>query len=458
MKRFKNLLNTPTKAITTGVVTLLVILLLGFSIFSGAKTIAEGQAIGVENARNFAFADSGVDPAVAQYVKTEFDFEQGHFVYEVEFIANGVEYDYWIKANDGSVVKKKTNFVNRDAVPVQMNTSIEEARDIALADAGLSVDNVTITKESFDEDDGIYVYEIKFHSASNRFEYDIDVNSGQIVEKSQDGLAVIARPQTPAESAPVETTPAETNTTETAKRLTVEQAKAVVLKDSNVAANAAKFIKVELDNDDGRLEYDIEFSSSTHKYEYEIDAFSGRIKEKEVEAIKKASTSTNTTKPSTGTSTSTGSTNTTNSNKPMSQAKAKEVVLNHAKVSASQATFTEIELDRDDNRWEYEIDFRTSTAKYEYEIDAVTGKILDVEVERIKSSSSTSTYIGTEKAKSIALSHAKLSTSQVRFEKVKLEKDDGVYYYEVEFLANGLEYEYEINAKTGKIVDWEIDD
>lgn len=458
MKRFKNLLNTPTKAITTGVVTLLVILLLGFSIFSGAKTIAEGQAIGVENARNFAFADSGVDPAVAQYVKTEFDFEQGHFVYEVEFIANGVEYDYWIKANDGSVVKKKTNFVNRDAVPVQMNTSIEEARDIALADAGLSVDDVTITKESFDEDDGIYVYEIKFHSASNRFEYDIDVNSGQIVEKSQDGLAVIARPQTPAESAPVETTPAETNTTETAKRLTVEQAKAVVLKDSNVAANAAKFIKVELDNDDGRLEYDIEFSSSTHKYEYEIDAFSGRIKEKEVEAIKKASTSTNTTKPSTGTSTSTGSTNTTNSNKPMSQAKAKEVVLNHAKVSASQATFTEIELDRDDNRWEYEIDFRTSTAKYEYEIDAVTGKILDVEVERIKSSSSTSTYIGTDKAKSIALSHAKLSASQVRFEKVKLEKDDGVYYYEVEFLANGLEYEYEINAKTGKIVDWEIDD
>ena len=32
--------------------------------------------------------------------------EQGQFIYEVEFLANGTEYEYWIKASDGSIVKK----------------------------------------------------------------------------------------------------------------------------------------------------------------------------------------------------------------------------------------------------------------------------------------------------------------------------------------------------------------
>jgi hypothetical protein len=39
-----------------------------------------------------AFADAGVDPVAAENVRTE--FEQGHFIYAVEFTANGTEYGY----------------------------------------------------------------------------------------------------------------------------------------------------------------------------------------------------------------------------------------------------------------------------------------------------------------------------------------------------------------------------
>lgn len=69
----------------------------------------------------------------------------------------------------------------------------------------------------------------------------------------------------------------------------------------------------------------------------------------------------------------------------------------------------------------------------------------------------TAAFISINKAKKIALSHAGLSENEVRFEKVKLDKDDGIYEYEVEFYAKGLEYDYSVNAKTGKIIDFEIE-
>lgn len=60
-----------------------------------------------------------------------------------------------------------------------------------------------------------------------------------------------------------------------------------------------------------------------------------------------------------------------------------------------------------------------------------------------------SDYIGMDRAKEIALSHAGLTDAS--FESAELEEDDGVMIYELDFIANGMEYEYEINALTGDI-------
>ncbi len=60
------------------------------------------------------------------------------------------------------------------------------------------------------------------------------------------------------------------------------------------------------------------------------------------------------------------------------------------------------------------------------------------------------TYIGTDRAKEIALSHAKVENAT--FNSVELEDEDGVMVYELDFIANGIEYEYEINALTGEII------
>lgn len=72
-------------------------------------------------------------------------------------------------------------------------------------------------------------------------------------------------------------------------------------------------------------------------------------------------------------------------------------------------------------------------------------------------SSASSTYIGKSKAKTIALNHAGVSASNIYDYSCSFDGDDRVQHYEIEFESRGYDYEYEINAKTGKIISYEID-
>ena len=66
-------------------------------------------------------------------------------------------------------------------------------------------------------------------------------------------------------------------------------------------------------------------------------------------------------------------------------------------------------------------------------------------------------YIGEAKAKELALKHAGLSSKEVSFLQLKLDWDDGRAVYEGEFYAGSPEYDYEINAVTGAVVDFDSD-
>ena len=69
------------------------------------------------------------------------------------------------------------------------------------------------------------------------------------------------------------------------------------------------------------------------------------------------------------------------------------------------------------------------------------------------------TYIGEEKAKEIALSNAGFDESEVSGIIVHLDYDDdyGIMEYNVEFRKDKTEYEYEINAETGDVTDFDKD-
>lgn len=64
-----------------------------------------------------------------------------------------------------------------------------------------------------------------------------------------------------------------------------------------------------------------------------------------------------------------------------------------------------------------------------------------------------SQYIGEKKAKEIAFADANLSENRVSDISVEVDRDDGILVYEVSFDCDGFEYEYEINAFDGTIVE-----
>lgn len=65
--------------------------------------------------------------------------------------------------------------------------------------------------------------------------------------------------------------------------------------------------------------------------------------------------------------------------------------------------------------------------------------------------------INRQKAQEIALQHAGLNTSQVSDLEVDRSSNNGRWYYEVEFSQGGIDYEYQIDAATGRILNYERD-
>jgi len=148
---------------------------------------------------------------------------------------------------------------------------------------------------------------------------------------------------------------------------------------------------------------------------------------------------------------------------------AKRIALAHAKLAEKDVTFVKVELELEDtNRYEYDVDFYSGNVEYDYEIDAVSGAILsadrDIENYVIPTQPSTTaantqtSEISVERAKQIALSHAGVGSA--RFKKAKLDYENGVKVYEIEFKVGNLEYEYNINVSNGAVISSsaEVDD
>lgn len=221
----------------------------------------------------------------------------------------------------------------------------------------------------------------------------------------------------------------------------LEAAKEAALKHAGVSASDATFVEAEYDYDDGRMVYEVEFHVKGTEYDYEIDAQTGEVVKYKTEQN--------------GTNTGSSSANTSSF---IGESAAKAAALSHAGVSESSTKYCNAWLEYDDGRAEcYEVEFMAGNTRYEYKIALTSATVLESERESYGSSGTSSTDIGAEKAKSIALNHAGVSASQTSEMKVEQDWDDGVLEYEVEFKAGGVEYEYTIHGGTGQILKYESD-
>ena len=322
---------------------------------------------------------AGIDPVAAENVRTEFDFEQGHFIYDVEFTANGTEYGYWIQASDGSVVKKKIELIGAGGSKTGITAAItqKDARKIALEDAGLTEAEVTISAEKLDTENGVAVYEVDFVKGNVKYEYDINAMTGAVYSKSSESTAL---PSTEAAAQPSEAETAAANATvaPTAENrsnnnyIGLERAKAIALGDAGLSAASVTFTEAKPDFDDGVPNYDLDFYTATHEYDYEINALTSAIMDKSVEVNEHAVRETKPAATAAPTAVATEA-----ARGFIGVDRAKSIALGHAGVSASSVSFSKAKLDDDDGRAVYEIEFYVGNTEYDYEIDAHSGAILE---------------------------------------------------------------------------------
>lgn len=157
--------------------------------------------------------------------------------------------------------------------------------------------------------------------------------------------------------------------------------------------------------------------------------------------------------------------------KTISREQASSIAIKDAKFQESEVKVVKIEQKTDDGRLVYEVDFHKGDSEYNYLIDAKTGKIITHEVDDInpkksdpvpyEGQSSVPTQkpqlISEGKAKEIALKDANLQEADISRFTWKLDAENGVQVYELEFYQGSREYDYEINATTGAILKKEVD-
>ena len=157
--------------------------------------------------------------------------------------------------------------------------------------------------------------------------------------------------------------------------ISADRAKQIALNDAGVKESAAVFLRANLDWDDGRMKYEVEFYSGNTEYDYDIDAVTGAILSSDRELENFQIWNNGTSRPSGNTSGNTGS---ASSGNYITAERAQQIALAEC---PSGSTVVKCQFDWDDGRAEYEVEIRNGWTEYDFEIDAVTGTILSRDID-----------------------------------------------------------------------------
>ena len=289
------------KLLLTGTVLMLAAALTGCSNTPTANQPQSSQQqaayISIEQAQETALDAAKIDTADADISSATLSEVAGVTCYKVEFTSGDHAYSYSINAENGEVLEmssreqstsaattdEDTQTVAPSAVPSadtstapaqtapNTNTStgaVDEAKaqEIALAHAGIKAADATITKSKLDYDDGRQVYEIEWYANGAKYDYEIAVATGEIINSGYEAKTVVG-----------------TGNSATVSEVTAKQAALARVS----GATEADIYEWKLDYDDGRPEYEGKIIYDGSEYEFTIDATTGTITEWDAEVIHK---------------------------------------------------------------------------------------------------------------------------------------------------------------------------
>ena len=218
--------------------------LLKFQEVSGISSVCVSKFISLEEAKKIALKDAKLDELTQKIVFTreELSRNQGKPCYLLEFYTGTNQYFYQIDAKSGSIIYAG-KFI-----------TLSEAKKIALDDAGCK-DKVSFTEETL-VSGGIKTpyYRLVFADAKTQWTYRIDAVLGTVLEKQQKEIV-------------------------TTDFISLEEAKEIALKDAglNEATQKIVFTREELSRNSGKPCYILEFYTAKKQYSYKVDAKNGSI-------------------------------------------------------------------------------------------------------------------------------------------------------------------------------------
>ena len=218
--------------------------LLKFQEVSGISSVCVSKFISLEEAKKIALKDAKLDELTQKIVFTreELSRNQGKPCYLLEFYTGTNQYFYQIDAKSGSIIYAG-KFI-----------TLSEAKKIALDDAGCK-DKVSFTEETL-VSGGIKTpyYRLVFADAKTQWTYRIDAVLGTVLEKQQKEIV-------------------------TTDFISLEEAKEIALKDAglNEATQKIVFTREELNRNSGKPCYILEFYTAKKQYSYKVDAKNGSI-------------------------------------------------------------------------------------------------------------------------------------------------------------------------------------
>ena len=251
--------------------------------------ISEAQAIEI------ALKHAGVKQSDTTAVFAHKDMEYTTLVWEVEFYANGMKYEYDLDAGTGAVVsfdKEKDDLgviggVDGPSGIVQTQITKEKAIEIALKNAGCTKDQAAALRTEYDQEDA--EWDVEFYANGMEYDYCISAFDGAILEwdkepvkggnvnwGEQGSKPVVPTPSNPNNNSNTNNNNnANSNNNTNSSKVTASSAKAAALSHAGLSQDQVTGLKAEYDVED-RV-WEVDFKSGAMEYEYEIDAASGAI-------------------------------------------------------------------------------------------------------------------------------------------------------------------------------------
>ncbi len=259
----------------------------------------QAQLISMEAAQEAALKAANIAAENAAISATTLNEVAGTSCYKVEFTSGDYAYAYTVNAETGAIMEMSSR--DKNAVDTQAQTEAttpavasdttlaqntattqntatapsqtvtgtvneETAQKIALEHAGVKATDATITKSKLDYEGGRQVYEIEWYAGGKKYDYEIAVDTGEILSSGYDE---------------------KTSGWSGSNSVTVSEADAKQTALGRVSGATQKDIyEWQFDYDDGRPEYEGKIIYSGMEYDFTIDASNGSVVEWEAESVR----------------------------------------------------------------------------------------------------------------------------------------------------------------------------